>query len=60
MLVCAKLVKNPAYLLFECLQDLTGGSVVFTLATKCFIVDITTEENRTARLAITDAFLSLD
>ena len=45
--------------MFECLQDLTGGSIVFTLATKCFIVDITTEENRTSRLAITDAFLGL-
>ena len=32
---------------------------MFTLATKCFIVDITTEENRTARLAITDAFLAV-
>ena len=33
--------------------------MVFILATKCFIVDITTEENRTARLAITDAFLGI-
>ena len=32
---------------------------MFTLTTKCFIVDITTEENRTARLAITDAFLGV-
>ena len=47
------------YLLFECLQDLTGGSLVFILATKCFIVDITTEENRTARLAVTDAFYGI-
>ena len=45
--------------MFECLQDLTGGTIVFTLATKCFIIDITTEENRTSRLAITDAFLGI-
>ena len=47
------------YLLFECLQDLTGGALVFTLATKCFIVDITSDKNRTARLAVTDAFLGI-
>ena len=45
--------------MFECLQDLTGGSIVFILATKCFIIDITTEENRTSRLAVTDAFFGL-
>ena len=43
-------------MLFECLQDLTGGALVFELAHKCFIVDITSDENRTARLAVTDAF----
>ena len=42
--------------MFECLQDLTGGSIVFFLATKCFIVDITSEENRTTRMAVVDAF----
>ena len=47
------------YLLFECLQDLTGGSIVFFLATKCYIVDITSEENRTTRMAVTDAFFGV-
>ena len=46
-------------MLFECLQDVTGGSIVFFLATKCFIVDITTEETRTTRMAVLDAFYSV-
>ena len=45
--------------MFECLEDITGGSLVFFLATQCFIVDITTEENRTARMAIAEAFYGL-
>ena len=47
------------YLLFECLQDVTGGNIVFFLATKCFLVDITSEENRTTRMAVLDAFYSV-
>ena len=47
------------FLLFECLQDVTGGSIVFMLATKCFLIDITTEENRTTRMAVLDAFYSV-
>jgi fucose permease len=38
---------------------LTGGSIVFFLATKCYIVDITSEENRTTRMAVTDAFFGV-
>jgi predicted MFS family arabinose efflux permease len=45
--------------LFECLQDVTGGSIVFFLATKCYLVDITSEENRTTRMAVLDAFYSV-
>ena len=45
--------------MFECLQDMTGGDIVFFLATKCFIVDITSEENRTTRLAVVDAFFGV-
>ena len=47
------------YLLFECLQDITGGGVVFFLATKCYIADITSDENRTTRMAIADAFFGV-
>ena len=43
----------------ECLEDITGGSLVFFLTTECFIVDITTEENRTARMSIVNAFYGL-
>ena len=32
---------------------------MFTLATKCYIIDITNEKNRTGRLAMTDAFLGI-
>jgi len=47
------------FLLFECLQDLTGGDIVFFLATRCYMVDITSEENRTTRMAVSDAFYSI-
>ena len=32
---------------------------MFFLATKCLIVDVTTKENRTARIAIVEAFYGL-
>ena len=47
------------FLLFECLQDITGGNIVFFLATKCYLVDLTSEETRTTRLAALDAFYSV-
>ena len=46
-------------MLFEVLQDVTGGIIVFSLATKSFIADITTPEERTSRMVILDAFNSL-
>ena len=46
-------------MLFEFLHDVTGGIIVFTLATKSFIADITTPEERTSRMVILDAFNSL-
>ena len=38
---------------------MTGGSLVFFLSTEYFIVDITTEENRTARMSIVNALYGL-
>ena len=37
------------FLLFECLQDLTGGDLVFLLGVNSLLVDITTTEERTTR-----------
>ena len=37
------------YLLFECLQDLTGGDLVFLLGVNSLLVDTTTAEERTTR-----------
>ena len=47
------------FLLFECLQDLTGGRAIFTLAAQCYIMDISTKESRTARLCFLDAVTGL-
>ena len=47
------------FLLFECLAEFTGGGTTFYLATKCFISDITSQEERTTRFAILDAFTSV-
>ena len=36
---------------FQCLQDFTGGNVVFSLACVSYISDVTTKESRTRRIA---------
>jgi len=47
------------YLLFECLQDITGGEIVFGVGINSLMVDITTPENRTRRIAVLDTFFLL-
>ena len=47
------------YLLFECLQEVTGGATMFYLTMKAYLCDITTQEERTTRLAVADAFASV-
>ena len=44
-------------MLFECLQDITGGEIVFGLGVYALMADITTEENRTKRMAVLDSFV---
>ena len=45
--------------MFEFLQDLAGGEIVFFLAVRAFVVDITDDKDRTARLAFADAVHSI-
>jgi len=47
------------YLLFECLQDITGGEILFGVGINSLMVDITTAENRTKRIAVLDTFFLL-
>ena len=52
MLNCPSKVE---YLLFECLQDLTGGYAIFTLAVNSYMVDVSSEAARTARICFVSA-----
>ena len=45
------------FLLFECLQDVTGSDLLFMMSVQALVVDTTTEEARTRRLTVLDAFL---
>ena len=46
-------------MLFECLQDFTGGAICFYLACYSYMVDITTPETRTRRLSVLDSFMPI-
>ena len=46
------------YILFECLQDLTGGNPIFNLALTSYIADVSSNESRTARLCFVSAVTS--
>ena len=43
-------IKEPTST-FQCLQDFTGGNVVFTMASLSYISDVTTRETRTRRIS---------
>ena len=43
-------------MLFECLQDVTGGEIVFGLGMYALMAGITTADNRTKRMAVLDSF----
>ena len=47
------------YLLFECLQDFTGGSNLFFMACYAYLADVTEDNNRTKRFAMFDAIMPL-
>ena len=42
------------YLLFECLQDFTGGNTLFFLACSAYLTDVSSKEERTTRFAFLD------
>jgi len=45
------------YLLFECLQDLTGGNELMVVGVHSYMTDITARGERTARMCLLDAWL---
>ena len=57
IIVPNQILTQVEYLLFECLQDLTGGNICFYLASYSYMVDITTAEDRTRRMSILDSAL---
>merc|ERR1711997_1009431 len=47
------------YLLFECLQDFTGGHICFYLAAYSYMVDTVHPSTRTWRMSLLDSFMPM-
>ena len=55
---CICICVKVEFILFECLQDLTGGTPIFNLAITSYIADVSSIESRTARLCFVAAVTS--
>ena len=56
--VVVLLFSKVEYILFECLQDMTGGQQIFSMAITSYIADVSSIESRTARICFISAVTS--